>query len=157
MSANKISSLQEYEREKRAMLNRSTPFGCAIMIIVSIAGFFCYWLPYEYPAQAMPAIIRPFWSTYPLMIVIIGVGFIIIRAILKMLGLEKKQEIEKAINAYEVAKKEYAKWKAKTAKESLLKSHETIGIAESVLSDLSEYQDTRKSIDQDYKDVFGGV
>ena len=154
MSESNIRSDDDLQKARKAMVSRSTPIGCAIIAIMTIAMVFAAVLPFNIPASKVPIPLNWFWNTYGLIFLFGMAGIGLLRVILILTKTMRHAPVEHAITSYDAAVAEYGKWQNKGSKESLLKAHELLPVAGLILSELEEYVRLKSDVDADYNRVF---
>ena len=154
MSESQIKTIDDLQRERSAMLSRSTPIGCAIIAIATITVILATVLPFNIPARNVPVPINWFWNPYGLIFLIGMAGIGLLRLVLVLTKVMRHAPIEQAIGCYDAAIKSYAKWQKKGSKENLLRAHELLIAAGPIMNALEEYQRLISEVEKEYEQVF---
>ena len=154
MSESQINIIDDLQRERKAMLSRSTPIGFAIIAIATITVILATVLPFNIPARKVPVPINWFWNPCGLIFLIGMAGIGLLRLVLVLTNVMRHAPVEQAIGCYDAALKNYAKWQGKGSKESLFKAHELLIAAGPIMNALEEYRRLNSEVEKEYEQVF---
>ena len=127
---------EDFEKLRVEFKRDQSDLGCLIVLWACVLGVLITVLPWEVSGTKLPAILRPLWNPYGLVLPVGGALWLLLALTPVARRSKRYKRVGQGINAYDLSVRHFNEWKRTHKRKSLTQCHSFLKLAQPYMQDV---------------------